>query len=171
MGGLIVFIFLGGYLWVCMRATGWLVGRCPWPSRWPRWPRVLLLPPVLALVFVLPVADELLARPKFNALCEEGAVLKIDAQRIRGRTIRLDIDPSERPMEGMIVPILHSHLSYRDVTTGEEMAHYEVYLARAGLLSRLLEFPEGGGGLTGLGTCWPPAVGTLPQRFGFTLIN
>lgn len=132
--------------------------------------------PVGVIVFfsclVLPVGDELVARPKFEALCREGVVLKIDAQKIRGKMIRVDVSPLNRPVQGTAIPILHSRYSYRDAASGVELAAYDVYTAKGGVLVRLIGFPEANHPLTiERATCVPQNEGTLAARYGFVLLN
>jgi hypothetical protein len=134
--------------------------------------RVIVRALIFTVVFLLPVADELLARPQFAALCREGAVLRIDAEKIKGKTIRLEISPKNQVVEKTPIPILHSRYSYREATTNEELAHYDVYAALGGFMSQWTGFPEGRHPWTiERSTCVPPDEGTLAKRYQFSLIN
>jgi hypothetical protein len=129
--------------------------------------------PLFVIVFLIPVADELLARPQFEALCRKGNVIRIDAQKIKGKTVRLEIQPFNQEIEGAIIPILHSHYSYRDVATDEEFAWYDVYEARGGLMAQWVGFPEGRNPWTiSHPSCSPSRHShQIAKDFGFTLIN
>lgn len=167
MGGLIVFAVLGLWIWVCIAITRWCARRVRL-----RTARILIAPILFLAIFALPVVDELIARPQFNALCKKGAVLKIDAEKIKGRRVRVVIEPSQKPVGGTAIPILFSHYSLRDVRTDEELAAYDSYLARGGFMSRLTGFPGGNSPWTfDRPGCSPPDEGSQSMRYGFTLIN
>ena len=86
--------------------------------------------------------------------------------------VRLDISPENRHLEGTIIPILYSRFSYRDVTSEEELAWYEVYAAKGGFMARWTGFPEGGNPWTiENSVCVPPNEGSISKRYGFTLTN
>jgi hypothetical protein len=164
MGGLIVLVSLLTWIAVCVALAAWLVRRLR-PKRYEGAVASLLF----LVILILPVADELAARPKFEALCREGAVLKIDAERIKGKTVRVDISPVNSLVEGMPIPVLYSHFRFRDVRTGEVLAEYETYQARGGFMARATGFP--GGPWAGNYSCVSDDEGTIPRRYGFTLIN
>jgi hypothetical protein len=125
---------------------------------------------LFVLIFLLPVADELAARPSFNALCREGSTERIDAQRIAGRTVRLVVNPRNARLKGTFVPVYHSHFEYRDAQTGDVLGGYEVYLAEGGLIARKLRFPTSRP-LTGAFLCAPEDEGSIPKRYGFTVLR
>lgn len=91
-----------------------------------------------ALLLPLPVADELIGIHQLDALCRKGAVLTIDAQRIKGRSIRLVVDPIWEPVSGAWIQIRYSRFSYRDASTNEELASYKLYNAGGGWLAHAL---------------------------------
>jgi len=96
----------------------------------------------------------------------------IDAQKIRGKRIRLVISPSNQRIEGAAIPIINSHYAYRDIESGEELASFDVYTAKGGFMARWTQFPEGGHPWTIEGsTCVPASEGTLNKQYGFTVVN
>ena len=97
---------------------------------------------LFVVIFLLPVADELAARPQFNSLCERGAVLKIDADRIKGKTVRLKLETLNAPVGGTPVPIDRSRLVFLDNATNEELGSYQIYSIRGGFLRWLTGWPE-----------------------------
>jgi hypothetical protein len=166
MGGLILVTCLAIWGVACITLAAWLVNR----ARLKRFKTAVSI--LLALtIFILPVADELAARPGFEALCREGAVLKINPEKIKGRTVRLDISPTNRLLEGRSIPILHSHYSFRDVVTGEVLAQYDAYQARGGFMARATRLPAGPQPWTGTYSCVPADEGGIAKRYGFTLVN
>ena len=127
--------------------------------------------PVFLLLFPLPVADEIIGGFQFRALCKEGAQLKIDAEAIRGKTVRVVIEPSNKYLSWMAIPIRWSHFSYRDVATDEEYANFDIYNAKGGILINMLGISEKNVPLTMYSGCYPPRYGKLDKQYQFTLIN
>ncbi len=122
---------------------------------------------IVALLLVLPLADEIIGGFQFRALCKENAVLKVDAEKIKGKTIRVVINPSNKDVENTAVRIYFSHLSYLDVATGEELASYSWYVAKSGQLMRILAMGHEMPPMTFPSSC----SGSLPESYGFKLIN
>ena len=104
------------------------------------------LPKVIAvllflLILPLPVADEIIAKPQFDKLCKE-AELKIDTEEIKGKTVRLVIEPSNQYISGTAIPIRYSHYSLKDFYTGKEYAQLDHVAAKGGWLVHLLGTSE-----------------------------
>lgn len=100
--------------------------------------RTALMIPAVIVVVGLPVADEIIGGFQFRALCRERAVLKIDAEKIKGKTVRMVSDPENKDLENTIVRIYYTRVSYRDVTTQEELASNGYLVAMGGQLIRAL---------------------------------
>jgi hypothetical protein len=122
------------------------------------------------LLFLLPVADELAAKPSFYNLCRSGAVLKIKAEKIKGRSVLLTIDPSHERMPGTIVPVFHSHYAYRDPQSGEVLAEYELYSAQGGVLARWIGFTRSQP-LTGSLFCASEERVAIEAQYDFIVLN
>jgi hypothetical protein len=90
------------------------------------------------VLMVLPFVDEVIGGFQFRALCRENAALKIDTERIKGKTIRVVLDPLNRDVKNTVIRIYYSHHSYRDTETGEELASYNDYTVDGGLFFRSL---------------------------------
>jgi hypothetical protein len=167
MGGLILLTAFAAWIAVCISIATRLVRQLP-AERFKSSVAIL----VFAVLFLLPISDEVVGRYQLSSLCRQGAVLKINAESIRGKSIRLSISPSNQLLPSTAIPILHSHYSYREATTGAELAQYDVYTARGGAVARWMQFPEGGHPLTiPSATCVPEYQGLLSKRFDFTLLN
>lgn len=129
-----------------------------------------LMIPLFAVLMVLPVADELVGGFQFRALCREKAVLKIDAEKIRGKTIWMASDPTNKDVGHTAVRIYYTRVSYRDVTTQVELASNGYVVAMGGMLIRTL---AGGQETTPMtifpSTCSGP--GNLPtsEKYGFKI--
>jgi hypothetical protein len=166
MGGLLVlavfFAWLAGAIWLARRIS------CAIQMK-PAY-RTAASVGLTVLIFFLPVADELATRPWFEALCREHAVERIDVEGIRGRTVRLVVNPMSAPVRGALIPTFRSHFEYQDVNTGDAFGEYDAYVSKGGVLSQLLGFP-GAHPLTGSFFCAPADEGSLPKRYGFVLVN
>jgi hypothetical protein len=124
---------------------------------------------IFLVVFLLPVADELAARPYFISLCRN-AVFRINAEQIRGRKVAEAVDPSNEVISRAPIEILHSHFWYRDFATRELLAEYDVYRGRGGLLASLLAF-TGTPPVTGPFLCAPKRDPPMAQEYGFTIVE
>ena len=148
---------------IARRITG------PIRNAWVRKAATLLL----AVAFMtLLVVDELIGGYQFRELCRENAVLRIDAVKARGRTVKVVTEPSNEILGGKAITIYHSHMRFLDVRTTELIAEYHSYVARGGWFIRLLGISEGNAPITiGLPGCSPTNSGTFPKQYGLTLIN
>lgn len=127
---------------------------------------------LLTVAFMtLLVADELIGGYQFNKLCRESAVLRIDTEKARGRTVKVVIEPSNEILSGTAITIYHSHESFRDRATNEEIASNDWYVAKGGWFIRMLGISEGNAPITiGLPACSPPLGGrAVAEAYGFTL--
>lgn len=125
---------------------------------------------VITLMLVaLPLSDEIVGGFQLRELCEKNAVLHVDAEKIKGKAVRLVIDPSNKDVEGTSIRIYYSHLSYRDVATDAEVASYSWYVAKGGWLIRMLSTDNGATPLIiHPSSC---SAGLSSQKYGFTLVN
>jgi hypothetical protein len=125
------------------------------------------------LIMVLPVADEIVGGYQFRALCKESAALKINTEKIKGRTVKVVVAPSNEVLPGKAVTIYHSHESFRDTATNEEIASNDWYVAKGGWLIRLLGVLEKNDPITILPSSCSPSLGAhvIAKEFGFTLIE
>lgn len=133
MGGLIALLVIALWLALCV----YLARRIPhWlgMQRLRRVATVVLVPVLL----VLPVMDEVIGGFQFRALCRENAVFKVDAEKIKGKTIGIVIEPLNKNVDNTIVRIYYSHHSYRDIETQEELASFNDYTADGGWFFRSL---------------------------------
>lgn len=86
------------------------------------------------LMLLLPLADEIVGAFQFNALCKANAVLKIDAEKAKGNTVRSIITPakSDEVIRGTALTIYYSHFSFVDVSSEEKLAEFDRYAAKGG---------------------------------------
>lgn len=124
-------------------------------------------------IMSLLVIDELIGGYQFRQLCRENAVLRIDAEKARGHTVRTVFDPLNESLPGKAIAIFHSHKSYRDVSTNKEIASNEWYFAKGGWFVRLLGISETNDPITfEPATCYPSlAPKELAEMYGIVLIK
>jgi hypothetical protein len=132
--------------------------------------RVVIKLTLFVALLSLPLSDEIVGGIQFRALCKENAVLNIDAKKIKGRTIHMVSDPANRDVPNTAINIHYTRVSYRDVTTQEELASNGYLVAMGGRLIRAL---SGGNEVTPMtifpSTCSGP--GNLPtsEKYGFKI--
>ena len=167
MSGIFFLGVVGLLAYLAWWLSGLLVRRIP--NRWIAKPLQVVL--TIFLMSLL-VADELIGGYQFRKLCEQNAVLKIDPEKARGRTVRVVITPSNEILSGIPITIFHSHHSYQDVVTGEEIAQYDSYSAKGGWFIRSLGISEGNAPITmGHSGCIPVNAGTFSKKYELTRIN
>jgi hypothetical protein len=134
--------------------------------------RAILFPISFSLLLPAPVADEVVGALQFRAMCRTQAILKIDSNRIKARTVRVVIDPSWARAQNTAIPISYSHFSLKDANTGEDLASYSTLIAKGGWLVRVLGIFDGNKPLLiGRPWCGSEDRDSLPRTFGFILTN
>lgn len=165
MIGLILLFLVIGWLffafWIAKRLT---------PGLQTSSLRIPLMLLIVVVIAVLPLADEIIGGFQFRALCRENTVLKIDAEKIKGKTIYMVSDSSSNNLQISAIPIHLTRVSYRDIATHEELASSGFLVAVGG---RLVNALAGGHQMPPLtifpSTCSGP--GNLPtsMKYQFTL--
>lgn len=138
-------------------------------SRW-RWFAVAL---VFAVLFTMPVLDELVGRRQFDALCAANSSIQVDPATARGRTV-YDAHAEFVKVEGTWLDVVSLPVRFVDARTGETVVGFREFRARGGWLAQTVGFPEGRTPLTFEGTCSPAARGklrTLFKQLQITLIR
>ena len=167
MSGLFFLAVVGLWIWFAFK-TSKVVGSWIAQGRW-RWPVVALL---FVVLLPLPVADELVARPQIERLCREGAVLKIDEQKIKGRRVKSSGEPSNADVPGTAIRVTFTRAVYRDENTGEELASMGYYVITGGWLIRTLGISESNSPLfVREGCASSKGVRDSAERLNFKIIN
>jgi hypothetical protein len=86
------------------------------------------------------VVDELFAKPQFDEVCREKAVLTIHADAVRGRLAYVTELPPE-PIPGMIVPTHVHRRMYADERSHRPLVSVAYVRATGGKLARALRGP------------------------------
>jgi hypothetical protein len=165
MIGIFFFTVLGLWLWVCLalaRALMRRLGRRPW--------RYFVGLAAFIVLLVAPVADEIAGGMQFRALCEREAVLTIDAEKVRGRTLkRFGV---KLPAVDAVVDIERWRESFVDAISGEELISFVWLRVSGGRFVRALHISEGNEPLLiHPSTCDPGRSVRWEKVYGFVLIN
>ena len=104
---------------------------------------------IFPLVFLAPIADELIGRWQFNRLCEREAVVTLSpdwekVKRARERDIPIVT------LDGYFIRILSQHVEYFDADTGKNFLTNQAFHSYGGFLAYRM-----GMGLGGSTACWP----------------
>lgn len=128
---------------------------------------------VCAVLLPLPVADEIVAERQFDEVCRAGAVLKLDAQRIKGHKVKLAFEPSNAPVPNIAVPATYTRVIFRDAATNEEFGSYSRYVAKGGWLIRALGISESSSPVWMSRSHCAPDAGSrqIALQYGFEIIN
>lgn len=97
---------------------------------------------LIIFIALLPtvVVDELFAKPQFDELCSEKAVLTIHAEGVIGRLAYVTDLPPE-PIPGMIVPVHLNRRLYADERTHQPLVSLAYLRASGGKLAKALRGP------------------------------
>lgn len=109
---------------------------------------------LMVLLFLAPVADDIVGGFQFRALCGEGAIIRVEENKARGKTVYLEDIVTEN-IKGFLIPIKKQIWSYRDINSNESLLVWNYYHAQGGWLSRLIGFPQGSPPYTFNGSCYP----------------
>ncbi|MDR3054586.1 MAG: hypothetical protein LBU53_04195 [Zoogloeaceae bacterium] len=142
MSGLILLAIIGLFVAVLNFFRKWLFSCC---GKKLDTHKIRLVANVVFWVFAftLPVADEIIGAFQFRALCDTNTTFKIDAEKIKGKTVNVVLDPLNKKISGLMLPVDFTRQAYRDAETNEEYASLIVYDARGGWLMRSLWEPSG----------------------------
>jgi hypothetical protein len=164
MSGLLFYAALGLWLWLVFIVSRW-IGRRVSAPRW----QTPATAAAFCLLLVLPVADEIVSRHRFETLCKERMKLDVDAEKIRGRTVVHTF--KQYYVRAIAIQVLQSDSTYADKDSGEVLATLTWLRAKGGWLSRTL--PGGGNPFTFMDSyeCIPKLERRIEETYQFTLIN
>lgn len=168
MSGLFLFGVIGLYLFVLSKVSEWITVFIKRAAT-----RKLARSGFVVLMLVLPLADEIVGAYQFKALCRENAVLKIDAERIKGKTVRLVINPSNETVPGTALRILHTRYSFFDPTSNAVLGKFDAYGVKGGWLIRSLGISNSNSPIVlGKHWCAPPlSITQLQKEYSFTVAD
>lgn len=103
---------------------------------------------LVTLIFVAPVADEIIAYPQMTALCRQDRVFELapgmDDKRAYGRTVEQTLEINEEALWPSSVKVTRWDLRYVDTTTKEQVLIYTRFQPKRGMLG----VPNGSSGGT-----------------------
>jgi hypothetical protein len=147
MIGILLLALVAGWLYLAIWVSGKLTRKVPSPS-WRSSLRVLFT----ALIFVLPMTDEIVGGYQFKELCRQNAGIHVNLKTAAGRTVYLARTP-QTDVEGTWLRVVLRPQRFVDATTGETVVSYTETFADGGWLGRRLS--EGRVPLTFHGSCAP----------------
>jgi hypothetical protein len=118
------------------------------------------------ILLVAPFYDEILAKGEFEKICREGAVVTVDEEYARGKTVKLN-EIKKSTVYGHTLLITKKSWSFKDVTTGEILLSWNEYRSDGGWLSRRLKLMGETGPFIFYGYCYPEDSGS----YIFTKLN
>jgi hypothetical protein len=129
--------------------------------------RVLVGVLAAALLFPLPLVDDIVGGVQFGRLCEENSAIHIDRKSAAGRTVYL-ADVRRRDVDGTWVHVVLTEWLFVDAKTGEIVVRYNTLAAGPGVVH------FGGAPLTFKGSCAPagrPASVETFRPFGINYVE
>lgn len=111
------------------------------------------------ILLVAPFYDEIIGGWEFKKICKEGAVVIVDEEHARGKTVFLD-DIKSVKTYGYALPIVTQKWSYKDVYEEKVIVEWSEYRSEGGWLSRRIKLMGQSGPLTFNGYCYPEGSGS-----------
>lgn len=108
---------------------------------------------LLLLFFLVPVADDIAGGFQFRALCKENAVMQVESEKLKGKTV-ISLGAKSSSITDYLIPIKIQHWSYKDVQSEEILISWNDLHAEGGWLSHIIGFPEGSPPYTFDGSCY-----------------
>ena len=130
MTGLLFFATVALWLFACVwisTKTGNLVANPKWQTRIKRFTLIALLS--------LPFIDEIIGKFQFEELCKVNGIENADVSKARGKKVKVEYG-DRVPVQGTILPIKESNVSFRDADTGDIVIRHKNYYASGGWLMR-----------------------------------
>jgi len=128
--GLLFLATIALWIFTCV----WLskkVGNLITDSRWQSPTKVFTLIVLLSSPFV----DEVIGKYQFEKLCKLNGIESADVSKAQGRKVKVEYG-DRVPVQGTILPIQESDVSFRDMDTDEILIRHKNYYASGGWLMR-----------------------------------
>jgi hypothetical protein len=166
MTGIFLLIVVGLWLWACVAMTRALMRR--WKGR--AWGVPAACAMFVALL-VAPVADEIVGKFQFDALCSDYAVQTIDLKNAPNRQVIFRPRANDTYANGTAIQIRINPHFYEDSVTGKVLVRYHSVHARGGWLVRALGVSETSAPLIFRSACAPADEDGFKKNFNITVIN
>lgn len=110
--------------------------------------RIILVP----VVFLLPVADEIVGQFQFRALCSAQAKMEADEQKATGKML-IPLGLKKTALSGYVLETEEHYWAYKDSETNEILISWKDFKSKGGWLSNFIGFPDGHPPYTFGGSC------------------
>lgn len=125
---------------------------------------------LFAVLLVAPLADEIIGRFQFKALCKKNATVTLDTTNTQGRTVWFGESLRTQMTLGTI-EVSQAQRRYVDAKTQEPIYHYSRLEAKGGWLIRTLGISDPDSPLLFEGLCQPKNLESIDAQLGLTRIN
>ncbi len=131
MSGIILLVILTLWFIFVVKLTVFFISKIALKTQ-KKW----MYPVVFILLFIAPVADEIIGGFQFRALCTPENLLVYDVDKLRGKIVV----PRDIPMKTLdkIIPIVVTIGAWEDAGTGELLLTYKIISAKGGWLSHFI---------------------------------
>ncbi|WP_301100280.1 hypothetical protein [Propionivibrio sp.] len=123
-----------------------------------------------AVLFPLPLIDEIIGGRQFEQLCKENSMIQVDRATAVGKTVYL-LQIPDVEIKDTWVRVVLKPWRFVDATTGELVLSYNSLMAAGGRFIRTLGISEGGVPLIFHGSCEPRNSPASAQTFKDFEIN
>ena len=96
--------------------------------------------------FPLPLADEIIGKYQFEALCKANGIESADVSRARGKRVKMTYTDKGFVESGVLLPTKQDDISLRDADTEEVLLSYKSYFSYGGWLMRYTPISMGSSG-------------------------
>ncbi|MDU9398910.1 hypothetical protein [Pseudomonas sp. zfem003] len=126
---------------------------------------------IFSILFLAPFSDELIGAFQFSSLCDKYAVVEIDEQNAKNRTVIVEPRSSDTYAEGTALKIRIDPYVYRDIETNKVIVRYHILQAKGGWFIRLLGISETNAPLLFNPACEPENVYGFKKTFNIKVVN
>jgi len=131
MSGIIALAFLGIWFFIAHKLTQFFTSKINLKIKG-KW----IYPLVFVLVFIAPIADEIIGGFQFRALCTPENLLIYDAEKVRGKGLRGQI--TSHVMNNRILPIRITQTEWSKPEENEVLITHKILYAGSGWLGHLI---------------------------------
>ncbi|NHZ67101.1 hypothetical protein [Massilia genomosp. 1] len=120
---------------------------------------------IIAIVYPLPLADEIIGAIQLANLCRHQVIYKDPAMAKKRGARLIFVAHEENGIDGMALPTNSKIWDFVYESDKSLMLRYEVFRMGQGFLARNFQLNEGGNPLTFTGVCYPEEMRTLFTEF------
>jgi hypothetical protein len=166
MTGIFLTALAAFWIWAAIALSRW-VGLWAPGHKWQR----ALSGFVFLLLLVAPLADEVIGKQQFGALCRKYAVQVVDEQNASNRRVIYVPRGPDKYASGTAVKIRIDPIVYKDIETNKILVSYHTLHAEGGWLIRAIGLSETNAPLLFPSGCAPENQDAFKQKFQITVVN